>query len=114
MADRNVSMIAQVGGTVSNQYLRTIETVEQRQERLTGALKGTQKQLGVVAAAQDYERRLQNLRRRQRIVRGSVARDSAGQRPIRARAPRRAARMLGADCGEPSTSPPGTGLKPTS
>ncbi len=38
MADRNVSMIAQVGGTVSNQYLRTIETVEQRQERLTGAL----------------------------------------------------------------------------
>ena len=38
MADRNVSMIVQVVGAVRNQYLRTMETVEQRQERLTGAL----------------------------------------------------------------------------
>lgn len=65
MADRTVSMIVQVGGAVRNSYLRAVQTAEERQRRLTGALEGTKKQLGAVASAQTYERRLAALKRQQ-------------------------------------------------
>ena len=74
MTDRVVSMIVQVGGAARNQYLRSLNTAEQYQKRLTGALQGTKKQLGAVAAARDYERR--------RIIRaqaGTTYRSGAGR-----------------------------------
>ncbi len=38
MADRNVAMSVNVGGTLSNKYLRVMQTAEERQKRLKAAL----------------------------------------------------------------------------
>ena len=102
MADRVVSMIVQVGGAVRNQYLRSLTTAEQYQKRLTGALQGTKKQLGAVAAARDYERRLTELRRRQAAAGESSEELSAEIRQVNDQyeRARRSARMLGADVGD--------------
>ena len=102
MADRVVSMIVQVGGAVRNQYLRSLTTAEQYQKRLTGALQGTKKQLGAVAAARDYERRLTELRRRQAAAGESSEELSAEIRQVNDQyeRARRSARMLGAEVGD--------------
>ena len=102
MSDRVVSMIVQVGGAVRNQYLRSLTTAEQYQKRLTGALQGTKKQLGAVAAARDYERRLQELRRRQDAAGESSEELSAEIRQVNEQyeGARRSARLLGADVGD--------------
>ena len=102
MTDRTVSMRVQVGGAVRGQYLRALETAQERQERLTGALAGTKKQLGAVAAARDYERRLKELRSRQDAAGKSSEDLTAEIRQVSAQYERakRSARTLGADVGD--------------
>ena len=71
MTGRVVGMIVQVGCAVGNRYLRSVTTAEQYQKRLTGALEGTKKQLGAVAAARDHEHSLAKLKRKQDAAGGS-------------------------------------------
>lgn len=102
MADRVVSMVVRVGGAVRDRYLRSLTTAEQYQKRLTGALQGTKKQLGAVAAARDYERRLAELRRRQDAAGESSEDLSAEIRQVNDQyeRARRSARLLGADVSD--------------
>ncbi len=102
MADRKVAMSVQIGGALRNTYLRVMQTAEERQKRLTGALQGTQKQLAAVARAREYERSLAELTRRQDAAGGSSEELAADIRRTQAgydRA-RRAARTLGADVSD--------------
>ena len=102
MADRQVSMSVNVGGTLGNKFLRVMQTAEERQKRLTGALQGTRKQLGAVAEAREYERSLAALKRKLDAAGGSSEELEADIRQVSEQydAARAAARSLGAEVGD--------------
>ena len=102
MAERNVAMIVQVGGAIRKGYLRALETAEERQKRLGGALEGLRKQLGAVGAARELEASLAKLKLKQDAAGGSSEELAGDIRRVSEEyeAARERARGLGAEVGD--------------